>query len=208
VSQPPPPQYPQHPPYAQYPQYAAPPKKSMTCWVVGLIILACSVPVLGVVSALAIYGIRRYLAASKTGEAKANVVAIASSAQSAYERRRAELSGSGSQLLCASATAVPSEVPSGRKYVSASSDWESGDDASGWKCLKFSIGTPQYYQYRYAQGGGYRASAVDPGPDGFEAAAAGDLDADGINSLFVRTGRVESGSLAQTNQIYIEGEFE
>lgn len=209
MAQPPAP-YPHQPPPQWGPQYAPPPpaKKGLSCAVIALIVLAISVPVLGVVASLAIYGVRRYLAAAKTAEAKATVTALASASQAAYERRVAELGDKSGQSLCKSSEPVPSSVPMGTKYASAASDWETGDEATGWKCLKFSISQPQYFQYRYVQGADRGVSGTSPGADGFEAGAQGDVDADGTNSAFARDGRIQSGALVVGTQLYIENEFE
>lgn len=201
----------QQPPYPQPqwgPQPAPPPKKGLSCAVIALIVLAASVPVLGVLAALAIYGVRRYIAAAKTSEAKAAVTAIASASQVAYERRVAELSDKSGQSLCRSAEPVPASVPKGNKYASAASDWETGDSATGWKCLKFSISVPQYYQYRYTQGADRGVIGTSPGSEGFEAGAQGDLDGDGTPSAFAREGRIEGGALVLGTQMNIENEFE
>ena len=70
-----------------------------------------------------------------------------------------------------------------------------GDALTGWRCLKFTSITPIYYQYEYRQGGPYKGPArggPDPGPNGFEASAEGDLDGDGKTSLFTLTGKVDA----------------
>jgi hypothetical protein len=48
------------------------------------------------------------------------------------------------------------------------------------------------------------------GRPGFEAAAVGDVDADGVNSLFCRTGVINTttNSLVVASQVYIENEYE
>src|SRR5580693_2775417 len=51
-----------------------------------LVELMIVVAIIGVLAALAIYGVRRYLASSKTAEAKNTIGAITRSAVSAYER--------------------------------------------------------------------------------------------------------------------------
>jgi len=54
--------------------------------------------------------------------------------------------------------------------------------------------SPIRYRYSYRAGGGYLGPArggPDPGPDGFEVAAEGDLDGDGITSLFTITGQFD-----------------
>ncbi len=94
----------------------------------------------------------------------------------------------------------------------AGSDFETGDDKAGWRCLKFSMTQPHYYQYGYTVGGPYKGPAVggpDPGPNGFEAWAVGDLDGDGVTSLFTRTGKIDaSGRLIRSTQAFIHNEHE
>src|SRR3954468_8225606 len=51
-----------------------------------LVELMIVVAIIGVLAALAIYGVRRYLASAKTSEAKSNVGAITRAAAAAYER--------------------------------------------------------------------------------------------------------------------------
>ncbi len=144
---------------------------------------------IGVYAATAIYGVRRYLASSKTSEAKYAIGAISRGAINAYE-----INGK----LCKSAQPVPQAgPPSGRKYqpnLVAGQDFQTGDEKSGWKCLKFAMTQPHYYQYFYNAGGNYlgpKHGAVDPGPNGFEAAAIGDLDGDGKTSVFILSGKVD-----------------
>jgi type IV pilus assembly protein PilA len=200
----------QQPPY--YPQ-AAPPqqpqkKGTSTCLIVGLVIAAISVPVLGVMAALGIYGVRRYIAAARTAEAKSTVSAISRAAQAAYER---EDPVSGKHQLCASAKPVPAVVPAAKKYVPSSApgaDFQSGSPTAGWTCLKFSMSMPSSYQYHYQQGSDWVAPANAPGPNGFEAAAVGDLDGNGVKSLFSRTGTVSGSTVTLATNMHIENEFE
>jgi type IV pilus assembly protein PilA len=201
----------QPPHYPQAPQAPPPQQKkgTSTCLIVGLVIAAVSVPVLGVMAALGIYGVRRYLAAAKTAEAKNTVAAIARAAQAAYER---EDPVSGKHRLCASARPVPAAVPAAKKYMPSSApgaDFQAGSPSVGWPCLKFSMSAPSYYQYHYQQGSGWVAPAAGAaGPNGFEAAAVGDLDGDGTKSLFSRTGTVSGGSVKVATKLYIENELE
>jgi hypothetical protein len=168
---------------------------------------------MGVLPAVAIYGVRRYLASSKASEAKNTVGAIARGAAAAYEREHA--SGETHQL-CKSAAPVPSFVPAAKKYqpkVTEGEDFETGDETTGWKCLKFAMTMPHYYQYGYTQGGPYKGPEVggpDPGKDGFEAWAVGDLDGDGVTSLFTVTGTIDeaTGNLKLNTQIFVHNEHE
>ena len=171
------------------------------------------VATLGIVSALMIYGVRRYLVASKTAEAKNTVAAITRGAVAAYEREHA---GSSRHRLCASAEPVPAIVPPGQRYQPSArpdEDFQRGDPTQGWPCLKFGLTQPHYYRYAYRQGSGYLGPArggPDPGPNGFEASAEGDLDGDGVTSLFTMTGRVDpkTGELTVDTQVFIDAELE
>jgi hypothetical protein len=48
-----------------------------------------------------------------------------------------------------------------------------------------------------------------PSGAGFEAAAVGDLDADGVVSVFAQTGSIEAnGNLTVQSTVYVENELE
>ena len=80
-----------------------------------LVELMIVIAIIGVLAALAIYGVRRYLASAKTSEAKNTIGAIARGAKQAFERESAaselvpegSTSTNASHALCGSATAVP-----------------------------------------------------------------------------------------------------
>ncbi len=190
-----------------------------------LVELMIVVAIIGVLAALAIYGVRRYLASSKTSEAKNTVGAISRGATAAYERETAASedvtegteSTAASNALCGEAQTVPATVPKGKKYqpkTGNNEDFETGDAVSGWKCLKFGLTQPHYYQYHYhINGSNSQQVANNPaacGGDCYEAAALGDLDADGVNSGFARTGQINTttGKLKAATQIHIQDEFE
>lgn len=195
-------------PYGQPPPYVPPPpKSSFPIWAIVILVIAgLGVLSVGVFAALGIYGTRRYLAAAKSAEAKNSIAAIARGATASWERE----SDSGGHKLCASAIPVPAMVPSGNKYMPLSSggDFDTGDAQTGWKCLRFMVTSPIYYQYAYNQGSGYLAPSVSPGATGFEASARGDLDGDGITSLFVLTGKLTQTGVSTASTAYIENEFE
>jgi len=136
----------------------------------------------GIFAALAIHGVRRYLANAKQAEARNSLGQIARDAATAYARDGA---------LCASASSpVPRSMSAlkGMKYQSAAGEWQV-DRArnAGFACLGFSMDTPQYYQYSYTVPAGH--------PDEFDAVAHGDLNGDGQASTFRIRGRVINGVL-------------
>ncbi|WP_438021283.1 prepilin-type N-terminal cleavage/methylation domain-containing protein [Sorangium sp. So ce315] len=190
-----------------------------------LVELMIVVAIIGVLAALAIFGVRRYLASAKTSEAKNSVGAITRGAAAAFERETAasqilaagDSSAAASHSLCESADPVPSGgPPMGVKYqpdATEGEDFETGTATGGWKCLRFSMNQPIYYQYHYLQGTritGPTGAPPDPGATGFEAGAVGNLDADAVSSYFIRGGSVDAatGQLTLATQIYIENEYE
>jgi type IV pilus assembly protein PilA len=192
-----------------------------------LVELMIVVAIIGVLAALAIYGVRRYLASAKTAEAKNTIGAISSGAQASYERETADsqLVGEGasstaaSHQLCDSSVAtVPDSVTKvqGKKYQAdsaAGADYNAGSSTLGWPCLKFTMSSPQYYVYGYTKAGNKAPSnpAAASATESFEASAQGDLDGDGANySWFARTGTLTAGtkSIKLSSQIYVLNEFD
>ncbi len=188
-----------------------------------LVELMIVVAIIGVLAALAIYGVRRYLAVAKTSEAKNTIGQISRGAHAAFERESAdsEALGEGKESaqathsLCGSATKVPAKVPAGKKYqplTENGKDFEGGDNVNGWKCLKFSMTQPHYYQYHYYKDSS-TAAPNNPAKckkDCYEAAAIGNLDGDTATSIFALTGAIntKTGKLKKATQVYIENEFE
>jgi type IV pilus assembly protein PilA len=170
-----------------------------------LVELMIVVAIIGVLAALAVYGVRRYIVSSKTAEARNNIGRMAKDAAAAFNREIMDgtlldprTATDVSSRLCAAATSpVPASADDikGRKYQSSPDEWQDGTSAQGWRCLKFSLETPQYFQYDYA------ATLADDGVDStFSAIAHGNLDADDDLSTFQLDGKVikgaESGALA------------
>ena len=145
-----------------------------------LVELMTTVAIVGVLAAIAVQGVRSYVASAKSSEALEMVGAISNGAVSAFERQRgaseqlaegqeatgatetsdvtvngATVHRSGVAYLCGSADPVPASITSvkGRKYQPNSapgSDYETGDSEGGWKCVMFSNSNPQSYQLEYS----------------------------------------------------------
>jgi hypothetical protein len=151
---------------------------------------------------------------SKVAEAKTTLGAMTRAAIAAYEREQLGPNNTVRHQLCKSAQPVPSAVPRGKKYepsLQRGMDWYSGDDTTGWRCLRFTMTEPHYFQYTYSAGGPYKGPArggPDPGPDGFEVAAEGDLDGNGVTSLFTRTARFRSGTWVVSPEVFVDKELE
>lgn len=158
-----------------------------------LVELMIVVAIIGILAALAIYGVSRYVLNSKTAEARRSVNRMAQDASTAWDLEAMSSdvlpfgnSSSTSNRLCGS-VAAGTEVPAnmtavqGKKYQSAPEDWEIGDKDNSWRCVHFSMKDPQFYQYNYT------STASD---GSFTAIARGDLDGDGFFSTFSKRGEV------------------
>jgi hypothetical protein len=156
---------------------------------------------------LAMNAFKAYTADSKASEARMNVRFMSSYARRAYERDNAD--GKGQRLkLCKSSLPVPASIPKGATYktsMSSGGDWDTGDDDSGWKCLNYFSNDEIRYQYEYRQGGNYKGpkrGGPNPGPNGFEVSAEGDIDSDGKTSLFTRTGKIVGGKVVLDDDVF------
>jgi type IV pilus assembly protein PilA len=167
-----------------------------------LIELMIVVAIVGVLAALAIYGVRKYLLNSKTAEVRNALGQMAKDAKTSYEREsmkpdilKAGESADVANNLCLSATKnVPAskDLIAGKKYQSDTDpdkDW--GADRKtpgvGFACLKFALTDPQYYMYSYTGTAG--------GAGEFEAIGEGDLNGDTNLSRFSIKGKVEKGTV-------------
>ena len=188
-----------------------------------LVELMVVIAIIGVLAAIAVYGVNRYIAAAKTGEAKQNVGDISRAAHAVYQREAAPSeavaegseSTSVSRRLCESAVTVPAGVPAGKKYQPRGSDgqdFQTGDAYNGWKCLRFYISTPFMHQYHYTKNGGPVAagSGIECTGNCYEAGALGDIDGDNVYSRFARTGHINPGTneLRASTSLHVENESE
>lgn len=154
----------QPPPQGAYPPGAQgpggpPPKSSSTATI--LIVLAGVgvgvVVLVGVLTALAIYGVRSYTLKAKAAEGLSGAGALARGIAACGEKEQGKLPETS--------VAVPATPPAGVKYMSTSSDWN--DPA--FKCAYFEMSVPQYFSYQWVKESDTRGRAV----------ALADMDADG-----------------------------
>ncbi len=170
-----------------------------------LVELMIVVAIVGVLAALAIYGVRKYIANAKTAEARNSLGQIAKDSSAAYAREgmAGDVLGLGkaaevSNRLCESAAnTVPTGKADiqGKKYQSDPGDWtpaadkaKAGQRAKGFPCLRFSMKDPQYFMYGYANTG-----QTGQAGDVFTATANGDLNGDGVLSTFTIEGKIQKG---------------
>lgn len=172
------------------------------------------VVIIGVLAVLAINGVRKYIANAKSAEARNALGQMTKDAVTAYARDSVSSTmlakgtlSNGAQKFCQSASqSVPTTIApvTARKYQSAASDWnfDSGTAGKGFACLKFSLEEPQYYMYSYTA-----TTANTTGPtvgDTFIAAAQGDLDGNGLTSLFQIEGQISAGYVVSTSPTILE----
>lgn len=133
-----------------------------------VVVAVLAVPVLiggvGVASALAIYGVRRYVFTAKTEEAKAAVRRLAQGIAACHDE-------TGSLPLTSSPVPPALRDVAGQKYQSAPTEWQQ----PAFDCAGFEMPDPQYYQYSWE---------LDPSGTSGSAVARGDLDGDGTPSEF------------------------
>jgi len=168
-----------------------------------LVELMIVVAIIGILAALAIYGVKHYITNAKTAEARNSIGQMGKDAVTAYSREGMATTAMAlgtstavSNQLCLSAGhTVPATKAgiAGKKYQSNPSEWMEAstvDGFTGWNCVKFSMNDPQYYMYNYT------GPTATPGADGaaFTCTANGDLDGDGVLSTFTIAGVVHAAT--------------
>jgi len=113
-------------------------KKGVPVWVWIVVAVPVLLAMLGVMSALAVYGVRKYILNAKQAEATAALVTWGSG-----------LAGCGQREghLPPTSTPVPANLSdiSAKKWQSAAAEWSE----PAYSCASFSMTGPQYFQYRW-----------------------------------------------------------
>jgi type IV pilus assembly protein PilA len=166
-----------------------------------LVELMIVVAIVGVLAALAIYGVRRYILNSKTAEARNALGQMSKDASTAFNREgmAADIltlggaTGVTNRLCGPAAKTVPENDTDikGKKYQSKPSEWAAGDQFTGWQCVKFTMQDPQYYKYGYTSTG-----TKGEADETFGTSAKGDLDGNGVLSTFSLDGKIQKEGTA------------
>ena len=166
-----------------------------------LLELMIVVAIVGILSAVAIPTFMRYIAKSKTMEARGQLEKLYNGARVYYMEPR-QLKGSFTPLdaqfpVSAAASPAVSCCSMGGKCPPTPADW---NDPT-WKSLLFSMDDPHFYQYQFISSGIGDAAE-------FTAVAIGNLDCDGTFSTFSMYGEAQPGRVVGTAATHWEDELE
>ncbi|MDP3277639.1 MAG: prepilin-type N-terminal cleavage/methylation domain-containing protein [Deltaproteobacteria bacterium] len=149
-----------------------------------LIELMIVVAILGILAAVAIPAMIKYLRRAKTTEAVDKLAYLyrSSSTYATGERVTRGLAGAPLQAQFPITVALTPATPgAGIRRTAAITDW----DVPTWQALDFAIADPFYFSYEYTSSGLGTAAQ-------FTARANGNLDGDAIFSTFERAGRLDT----------------
>lgn len=166
-----------------------------------LIELMIVVAILGILAAVAIPSMIKYLRRAKTTEAVDKLSYLYRNSGT-YATGERVTQGLGATALApqfpATQGLTPATVNAGVKQVDAANTW----DTPTWQALDFSIADPHYYSFEYVSTGTGTAA-------GFTARANGDLDGDGVLSTFERAGALNAQREMYGSQgIFMNNELE
>lgn len=164
---------------------------------VGAAVLA--VPCIGVLAAVAVPAFIGYLTRAKTAEAEANLRSLHAAAASYYAMEHYPDGGGEALSGCVVPSARTENIPGAQKTLLPPSLGPSFDD------LGFAITDPIYYQYEIVSVGGCGHGPNEPL---YSFRAHGDLDGDGVQSLYeISAGSDDLNELTHP-VIYRENELE
>jgi len=168
-----------------------------------LIELMIVVAILGILAAVAIPAFVKYMRRSKTSEAEDKLAYMFRAATTYYTQERpARGTGGGIAVQCIPAGAGPD--PGAVTQDRQTYDFPGA--STTWLQLDFQIGDPFYYQYQFDSGVG---GCGVTGAAAFTARAQGDLDGDGMLSLFERAALANANAEIEGSKgLYIESETE
>ncbi|MBV1857781.1 MAG: prepilin-type cleavage/methylation domain-containing protein [Nannocystaceae bacterium] len=202
------PPYPPQPPYPQQhgypPQHGHPPKKKgLGCGAIVAICAAVSIPVLGMLAAIAVPAFTKYMRRAKTAEARVQLAKLFDSMAN-YHTEHGRCPGAlAGDTDVTPPTSLNCNVGQGGRCnpgdAYPSSDWA---DNEVWSALGFEMSSPHYFHYNV------RWSQDSDGACQFTAQAFGDLDDDGVFSTFERFGAADINGVNGAAGLYIDQEVE
>lgn len=157
------------------------------------------VPCIGVLAAIAVPAFIGYLSRAKTAEAEANLLMLYEGAASYYAEEHFSPDGT-SLTACAVGSATTPNIPSSGKSMLSPPLGEPFD------ALGFAPYDPVYYRYEIVGVGGCGHTA---GENLYSFRAVGDLDGDGVTSLFeLAAGASADNDLMRAAGFYRQDELE
>jgi type IV pilus assembly protein PilA len=172
-----------------------------------LVELMIVVAIIGVLAALAIYGVSRYLKHSKTAEATRTLGSLETGAKAKYQKETIVVVATGDtdHVFCGASSKDPADSGGNPQPAALPKAQKATGDYSGglWRCLNFSLNQPQFYQYDYTSSGAGSTNDAK-----YTATATGDLDGNGTASLFTLKGKVVDGEATRDGAMTIVNEDE
>lgn len=199
VQQPPPHPYPSQPPYQAQP----PKKKGMGCGVIIAICAAVTIPVVGILAAIAIPAFTKYVRRSKTSEARVQLAKMFD-AVSRYHGEHGRCPGGldGEAGVTPPISVNCNDGPAGRCTAGDAYDSSAWGDNEVWSALGFEMAEGHYFHYNIRWG------QDQAGACQFTAQAFGDLDDDGVFSTYERAGAADVNGVNAAAGLYIDQEVE